>query len=521
MPRAPLLLAALLVASCRPRAPASAGDQEPPDALVSLLPESAADLAAEPAPRPLEPDAATDAATETIVEPATPTDPLTAAIAIDLHADVVYQLVDHGRDPATGDGQWTVERARRGGLDAQIFPLWVPSRDEDQAGSLKRHARAFREMVEASGGALALVRTAAEIRARADAGGIGALLAIEGAQPLGDDPAHLDAYVEQGLRCLGLTWNQSNAFAESAAEPRTPHGLTDAGRALVRRANDAGVLLDLAHASAETFWDTYRLSRTPLLVSHTGLRARRDLPRNIDDLQLLALARTGGVVGIVWHSPFLVELPEGETAAPLDALLAHYDHARAVGAVAALAIGTDLDGGIHPPQGLETVAELPALPAGLRAHGWSDDEIRGVLGETFLRLLDAADAAATTAESPRREWPATTKCSGLETAKDAARLTDRLIVPGPTLLGDFAFDVAWPEEPGATAAVLEVWGEPGASFELRTAGDSSGDAALGMIALDERGNGRLELPDDPVRARRLVLVSASSARLDEIAIWLR
>jgi membrane dipeptidase len=361
-------------------------------------------------------------------------------------------------------------------------------------------------MIDGSGGALALVRTTAEIRARAAAGGIGALLGIEGAQTLGDDPQNLDAYAEQGLRYLGLTWNQSNAFAEAAAEPREPHGLTDAGRALVRRANDAGVILDLAHASAETFWDAYRASRAPLLVSHAGLRALRDLPRNIDDLQLLALARTGGVLGIVWHSPFLTELPEGETAASLDALLAHYDHARTIGAVGALAIGTDLDGGIHPPQGLETVSELPALSAGLRAQGWSDDELLGVLGETFLKLLDAADAAATTAEAPRREWPATAKCSGLETAKDGARLTDRLLVPGPQT---------------AEGATIEVWGEPQASLEVRSAGGSASGTALGAIALDERGSGRLELPEESVRTRRLAVVPSSSVRLDEIAIWLR
>ena len=97
-----------------------------------------------------------------------------------------------------------------------------------------------------------------------------------------------------------------------------------------------------------------------------------------------------GVLGIVWHSGFLTALPEGETRAPLDALLAHYDHARALGAAAALAVGSDLDGGIHPPHGLDTIADLPVLAAGLAARGWSDEEARLRNAICEIGKLDAA-----------------------------------------------------------------------------------------------------------------------------------
>lgn len=464
------------------------------------------------------------------------------AVVIDLHADVVFQVADRGREFPTGDGQWTIERARRGGEDAQFFPLWLPRSDPDRAESLKRHARAFDEMLRAAGDRLALVRTAAELRERAGRGALSGLLGLEGADGLGDDPRNLDAYAARGLRYLGLTWNDSNAFAEAAADPRDPPGLTDAGRALVARANDAGVLLDLAHASPATFWDVHRLSRSPLLVSHAGLRALHDHPRNIDDLQLLALARTGGVIGIVWHSGFLADLPEGRTRAPLDALLDHYDHARTLGAAAALALGSDLDGGIRPPEGLDTIADLPLLAAGLLERGWTEAEVRGVLGDNMLRLLDAADAAVH-GPSPTREWPATAACEGLATDKDEQRLVDRLVLPGPEVAPGTELELHWEAPTGATTAVLEAWGKPGARLAVEPAPEGGPATWVGSredpglrpaeLRLGPSGSGRLALTNAQAEARRIVVTVLPLAvrdatpdpdrpvRLDELAIWLQ
>jgi membrane dipeptidase len=548
MPRLLTCVVLVLASPCRSTAPSSRPDGDPAgDAPQAANDESAAGSRPDGGADSTAGDTATgpprDGAGQPLDAPgadsaegrASPgTDPFAADLAIDLHSDVVLQVADHGRDFVRDDGEWTIARALRGGLDVQAFPLWIRPDGLDPAGALKRYARTFREMLDASDGVLALVRTSAEIRERCTGGRLGALLAIEGASPLGDDPANLDPYVEQGLRLLGLTWNDSNAFAEAAAEPRDPPGLTEPGRALVARANDAGVLLDLAHASTATFWDTYRVSRSPVLVSHAGLRALRPLARNIDDLQLLALARTGGLFGVVWHSSFLAELPEGQLTAPLDALVAHYEHARALGAGGALAIGTDLDGGIRTPEGLDSVAELPRLPAALSARGWTDDEVRGVLGGNFLRLLDAADAAVR-GETPVRERPATTTCTGAPTAKDDRRLVDRAILPGPELAAGATILVAWERERDATAATLELWGAPGATVDVRsTAGASADDdSRLGSVVLDERGAGRLELPETVATSRRLGLaphvtessdeapVEPVALRLDEVVVWIR
>jgi hypothetical protein len=275
-------------------------------------------------------------------------------------------------------------------------------------------------------------------------------------------------------------------------------------------------------------------------VSHAGLKALRPLARNIDDLQLLALARSGGVLGIVWHSSFLAALPEGETRAPLDALLAHYDHARALGAAAALAVGSDLDGGIHPPQGLDTIADLPLLATGLARRGWGDDEIRGVLGENVLRLLDAADAArAATASASAHEWPAEASCACDLPAKEREQLVDRVIVPGPALATGASMAVTWRPDPRATGAALELWGQPGAPVEVADASvpapadeadasdaDRSSAGALGTIQIAASGSARLELPAGIAGDRGVTLTvrgsdSAPSIRLDEIVVWLR
>jgi len=439
------------------------------------------------------------------------------AVVIDLHADVVYAVAVRGRDFATGDGAWTIARAREGGLDAQFFPLFVPADEPDKPGALKREERTLLEMIDGSGGALALVRTAAEIRERAAAGAISALMGIEGAEALGDDPAAVEPYAESGLRYLGLTWNHSNAFAEAALDPRSPSGLTDAGRDLVGRCNDGGVLVDLAHASTATFWDAFRASRAPLLVSHAGLDAIHRHNRNIDDLQLLALARTGGVLGIVFHSGFLTELPEGQETAPLDVLISHFEHARSIGAADALALGSDFDGGIHPPEGLATVSDLPVVTAALRARGWSDDEIRGALGENVLRLLDAADAAAG-GEALEREWPLEVACEIGAEAKRCDEWTDRLILPGPAVGPDEAISIRPRREAGGEPAAIEIWGQPDARLEATwtTPGD---DPPAAPVAFDGSGHVRVDAPGS---ARTVILrVLDAPVRLDEIAVWAR
>ena len=547
--RALCCLPLLAFAPCRGSRPATPVEPDTADAVASPAPDAAAAAAVDagsngsstnvvaPSDAPAASTAADGGNADGDPEPATEVVArlLREAVVIDLHADVVYQVADRRRDFAAGDGQWTIERARRGGQDAQFFPLWLPRADADRPASLKRHASVFQALLESTGGALVLVRTSAELRERAARDELSALLGLEGADGLGDDPRNLDPYAALGLRYLGLTWNDSNAFAEAAAEPREPPGLTDAGRALVARANDAGVLLDLAHASAATFWDVHRLSRSPLLVSHAALRALCDHSRNIDDLQLLALVRTGGVLGVVWHSGFLAALPEGTTRAPLAALLAHYEHARALGAVDALAVGSDLDGGIRPPEGLDTIAELPVLAAALLERGWDAAELRGVLGANVLRLLDAADAAVD-GPRPAREWPARLACDGAPTAKEDRQLADRLLLEGPELAADTTLALRWEHEP-AEGATLEVWGEPGTRLVVDGAttdvGAADDRAAAAELLVGSAGSGRLELTAEQRAARRVTVTvlpravrdatpePAAAVRLDELAVWLR
>jgi membrane dipeptidase len=516
-----LLVPALLVRCTSPATPPRA---DPPPVPVGAAVEEAAepDVARPPAESgPATPREG--GATPPPEPPEPPPDP--APILIDLHADVVYRVAERGRAFPEEDGEWTPSRAARAGLTAQFFPLWIPAAEPDPVGRLAVQARAFERMVEAASPGIVVARSAADVRRCAAEGRICALPAIEGADGLGNDPAALDPYADRGLVALGLTWNRSNAFAESAADPRDPGGLTDAGRELVARCNDRGVLIDAAHASRAAFWDAHRLSRSPLVVTHAGLAGVYPHRRNIDDLQLLALARSGGVVGLVFHAPFLgPEDPSAGTGGdrpPLALLVAHFSHARTLGAVDALALGSDFDGGIRPPEGLASVAELPVLLAALRADGWPAEEVAAAAGENVLRLLDAAEAARD-GWRPAREYPAPVRCRIPGAAGTCDPLVDRRIVPeAGTAAGTSIRLRGGGPEPGA-AAVLEAWGATGAVLAARWT-TSDGMEVSGRLSAAPRG-GRLVLAPPPAPGGEVEVVigsadGAETVRLDELAVW--
>jgi hypothetical protein len=171
----------------------------------------------------------------------------------------------------------------------------------------------------------------------------------------------------------------------------------------------------------------------------------------------------------------------------------------------------------------------------LFARGWPEPEVRGVLGENVLRLLDAADAATDDAAPPAREWPAEIAVDGGAEPKDVGALSDRLIVAGPSFAGGSEIAVRWTEEDGASAAALEVWGEPGAVLALdAVAAEASvgavpggpGDSAarIAEAALGSDGRLRLDLPAGLGGGLRLGIRAPqgdSEVRLDEIVVWLR
>ncbi len=165
---------------------------------------------------------------------------------------------------------------------------------------------------------------------------------------------------------------------------RRARGLTAAGHDYVEALDSRRILVDLAHVNGRGFWDalTAHDRSLPAIVSHTGVRGVHDVWRNIDDAQVRAIAATGGVVGIMFHSGFLGESSAG-------AVVRHLEHVVNVGGEDCAALGSDWDGLIVTPRDMRTVTELPVLVQAMRARGFSDDLVRKIVGANYLRVVES------------------------------------------------------------------------------------------------------------------------------------
>lgn len=310
---------------------------------------------------------------------------LAGIVQADLHLDTPTQMVrrDVGLDGAGLESGLVQMRA--GGTNLAVQVLWPP-REGDWAGQVDRLFTKVEEE-DARLDEVTLVRSPAAARAVVDGGRIALVVSLEGAHGIdATGVAGLDRLHTRGLSLLGLTWSFSNRFAGSSGDGGG--GLTADGRALVAEANRLGVLLDVSHASRATTLDTCAASVAPVIASHSDAAAVHAAARNLTDAEITCIARTGGVIGLNFHSSF-VGSPAG-VARVAD----HADHLRAVGGVGVVALGSDYDGLITPPPDLKDASKLPALWAELRRRGWSESDLLLVRGENFLRAWAAGRSIA-------------------------------------------------------------------------------------------------------------------------------
>jgi microsomal dipeptidase-like Zn-dependent dipeptidase len=244
-----------------------------------------------------------------------------------------------------------------------------------QAGRLQ-------DMAEGSAGRLTLVRSRDDLRAhlaRRAAGerdNTAGFLALEGAQSLEGDLRNLDALVQAGYRMIAPVHFFDTEWGASA-HGVSKGGLTEAGRALVRRLEESGVVLDLAHASPRTFADALAVSLRPVVVSHTGVRGTCDNVRNLSDEQLRGIARTGGVVGIGYWDTAVC----GKDAA---AVARAVRHAVSVAGADHVGLGSDFDGAVTVP--FDT-AHLAVVTDALLRAGLGEDDVAKVMGGNVVRVL--------------------------------------------------------------------------------------------------------------------------------------
>jgi membrane dipeptidase len=380
-----------------------------------------------------------------------------SAIVVDTHEDVPEQLekewVDIGVRQKTGHVD--IPRWREGGVTAPFLAAYVSS-SYAKSGTSAKKALEFidliHSLVDSHPQDLVFADSVAGVRAAKMQGKIAVLIGIEGGHAIEDSLGALSAFYRLGTRYMTLTHTNTNNWADSAGsffsfgfDPKKTavhNGLTDFGREVVLEMNRLGMLVDVSHVSDKTLADVLEVSIAPVFASHSSCRAIADMPRNLTDDQIRSIGATGGVVMVNVSSTFLdqkvvddfkarkaaltpkaAEIAErykddpakrdAETSALLEnlqrpraswtAAVDHIEHVMKVAGRGAVGLGTDFDGIEDPPEGLEDVSKLSRITEELLRRGHSEEEVRGVLGENFLRFWERADAAR--AKVPPRKGP--------------------------------------------------------------------------------------------------------------------
>ncbi|HWG58720.1 MAG TPA: dipeptidase [Candidatus Acidoferrales bacterium] len=364
------------------------------------------------------------------------------SLVCDTHQDTTQRLLSPGFDLAArhGDGAVDIPRLREGGVGAAFWAVFVPGTITGAAAVEKALAqiRAAHEHVSRHPNDLVLCRTAAEIRSARALGRIAILLAVEGGHMIHSDLDVLRSFYSLGVRYLTLTHMRNTEWADSSTDAPAHNGLTYFGRRAIREMNRLGMMVDVSHASDQTFRDALAVSRAPLIASHSSCRALCGSPRNLTDDMMRSLAAAGGVVQINFHVGFLsqgfwaAEDPRAEIGREIAAevkgraaadesrkfiewervlrefvavgklprvewteIIEHIVHAVRVVGADHVGIGSDFDGA-YMPYGMEDASCLPRITDALCERGYSEADIQKILGANTLRLMEQVEAAAET-----------------------------------------------------------------------------------------------------------------------------
>jgi len=343
--------------------------------------------------------------------------------------------------PAEDQSQVDLPRMIEGGLDGGFWVIYTPQGPLTPEGYAAARDAAFlravqiREMAARHADSFSLAVRVADAEAAVAEGKRVVFQSIENAYPLGEDTGLLSTFYTLGVRMVGPVHFANNQFADSSTDPSGPvwNGLSPLGRQLVSEANRLGMILDASHASDLVLDQLLELSAAPIILSHTGVKAIYDHPRNIDDDRLRALAARGGVIQINAFSAYMIDTPPNPQRAealrtlndrygPRNALsadelsayhreraeiedrhpvpratfedfMAHLLHALEVAGVDHVGVGADWDGG-GGLIGFEDVTALPRVTAGLLRAGYSEQDIAKVWSGNMLRVLSGAEAIA-------------------------------------------------------------------------------------------------------------------------------
>src|SRR5438445_4061387 len=370
-----------------------------------------------------------------------------SSIIVDTHDDTTQLLLDPKFDLGVrqNSGSIDIPRMREGGLGAIFFSIWMPSKVTGPIAVQKalNQIDAVREQVRRHPKDLTLATTADQVRQAHKDGKIAALMGVEGGHMIASDLGVLRTYAALGVRYMTLTHSGNDEWADSSTDKAVHNGLTDFGKDVIHEMNRLGVMVDISHVSDKTFYDVLETSKAPVFASHSSCRAICDAARNMTDPMIKDLAAKGGVIQINYHVGFLSqEFRDAEKANPeiekdiqgevhkrcgdneacqliegdnvvrefvnagklprvdYTKIIEHIDHAVKLVGADHVGLGSDFDGA-NMPYGMEDATKLPQITEALLRKGYSEEDVRKILGENTLRVMTQVERVSREHNSAR------------------------------------------------------------------------------------------------------------------------
>ncbi len=317
-------------------------------------------------------------------------------VVLDAHEESIRYLYATRQTYMTNDSelQGGYRNWKAGGINAVWIAAWVnPERHYGKAAVQRTMALIdyFNTIVASSNHKLVFCETASDVRKAVNDNKIALLLAVEGGVSLNNDLDMIREYRKLGVRRINLCWNGDldwvgSAYAKKGGKLHiTGKGLNEFGIKVVKEMNNNGIVIDCSHASDQTIRDVLRVTSKPIICSHSNCRALSAVPRNLPDDLIINIAKNGGVIGINFYPPHL----QSKGGRPnVDTVVAHINHVVKLAGIDHVGIGSDFDGIEETMPQLSNASKFPGLVKSLKQHGYSDTDLKKILGENFLRVLE-------------------------------------------------------------------------------------------------------------------------------------
>jgi membrane dipeptidase len=359
-----------------------------------------------------------------------------SSLIVDTHSDSLAWPTRHGVDIGQPQTKTHMDLARmkEGNQNVQFFacfasPKWIAEKKVVQV--TLDYMDSFHSLMQNYPDQIAQATTAADVRRITDAGKLAGILCVEGGHSIDDNLSILRMYHRLGVRYMTLTWNNTNNWADGVMDEPKHGGLNHFGKDVVREMNRLGMLVDISHVAPATFWDAIETSTKPVIASHSSAKAICESPRNMDDDQIKAMSDNGGVIGVNYEITFVgeeyrvskntldaekaeeVKKAQKDFSVVSDSLknamkdiderysekvaelkkphyteiVDHIDHMVSVAGVEHVGLGSDFDGATMP-KGMEDCTKVPLITDELVKRGYTDGDIRKILGENFMRVME-------------------------------------------------------------------------------------------------------------------------------------